>query len=65
MKYDVVIEVLASIIVTVEADSKEEAAERAYEEAGGCPSMCHHCARKIDLSDLGDILEVTPCPDWP
>ena len=53
MKYLVTLIVDASIRVEVEADSKQEAYDKALDNAF-TPSICHQCSREIDL---GDIIE--------
>lgn len=40
----------ASKGVDVEADNAEEAVEKAYDAVGGA-SLCHHCARELDVGD--------------
>jgi len=45
----------ASVIIGVyEADSKEEAIKMAGEDenANWMPSLCHQCAKEIDLGDI-------------
>jgi len=41
----------ASVCVTVEAETKEEAEDKAASELD-CPTLCHQCAREIDLGDI-------------
>lgn len=58
MKYLVVFEVYASTTVEVEAGSEEEARDLANEKAY-CPSVCQYCANEVEISDIGDITEVS------
>lgn len=55
-EYSVMLEVFASTSVTVDADSVEEAMALAALEAS--TSICHHCSRKLNVSDVGEVLEV-------
>lgn len=55
-EYSVMLEVFASTSVTVDADSVEEAMDLAALEASA--SICHHCSRKLNVSDVGEVLEV-------
>lgn len=58
-KYIVPFVQVASHFVEVEAESKEEALELAYEEAYAQP--CHQCSQEIDLH--GDW-EALPDAEW-
>jgi len=57
MKYDVVIAVDATIYITVDANSPEEAAEKGLEECS-TPTLCSYCSREVALGDPLDVLEV-------
>ena len=47
----------ASTAVEVEADTRQGAIDRAYEEA--CPpTLCHHCSDRIELGDIVDAVDV-------
>jgi len=41
----------ASVGITVEAETAEEAEDKAAHELG-CPTLCHQCSTKIDLGDI-------------
>lgn len=56
MKYHVIFEVYASTTVTVEADSEEQARDKAYKEVG--PSLCHQCSNELNIDDVGEIVAV-------
>lgn len=47
----------ASKSFTVQADTFEEAAKQAYEEAGYA-SLCHQCAREIEVGDAIAVVAV-------
>jgi hypothetical protein len=49
-KYRVAFHATASASVEVEAESEEEAREEAYNEL--YVSLCHQCARQVDLGDF-------------
>jgi hypothetical protein len=53
MKWHVCVLYDASVTVEVEADTEEEAKEKAMDQAGGI-SLCHQCSDEIEL---GDALE--------
>lgn len=70
MQYRVYLQQMASVAITVEADSREEAMDKAYDQAPG--GLCAHCAGAfssdpgIDLSgdweianEDEDVVEVT------
>lgn len=40
----------SKFVAGVEAETKEEAIEKAL-ESDGYASLCHHCAREIDIGD--------------
>lgn len=49
--------------ITVEADSKEEALQKAMEDWEGPPSLCHQCAKDVEIGDdprwhLNDVEEL-------
>jgi len=52
MEYYVSIGYYASFNVKVEADSKEEALDKAYDESP--PSLCHHCSTNLEV---GEVIE--------
>ena len=68
MRYGVTIIVDASIYIEVEADSKDEALDKAYESDKCYVSICHHCAGKIAIGDVlydhdaNDAEELVPNP---
>lgn len=62
MKYNVTVIYDASVTVTVEADSPEEAKAKAMEEASSV-SLCHQCSRHLDVGDA--IEAVHPYADSP
>lgn len=45
----------ASVVVEVEAETEEEAKEKAFDNAH--VSLCHHCAHELDLGDPVDAVE--------
>lgn len=49
MKYSVSLVYAAGSNITVEADSPEEAAERAYASESASVQLCHQCAHEIEL----------------
>lgn len=55
-KYLVIFEVYGSASAEVEADSKEEAQEKAARQVH--PSVCHQCARDVQIDDVGEVVEV-------
>jgi len=58
MKYHVYGIMSASVLLgEYEADSKEKAIEMAEQNSSAdwYPSLCHQCARKVDLGDIQDI----------
>lgn len=57
-KYSVLLSVDATVYVVVEANSEEEAKEKAYEVAHR-PSLCHQCAKEMDTGDIIEALEAT------
>ena len=61
MKYVVTIEVYATTRVEVEADSADQAETKAFKNAH--VSVCHQCSHKLDIGDLGDVLEVEELED--
>lgn len=50
MKYMVCVLIDASKTIEVEAESPEEAKEKAMNEIG-VPSICHQCSREVELGD--------------
>ena len=50
-KYYVTIAYSASKSVEVEANSPQEAANKAYESEDAYVSLCHQCSREIDIGD--------------
>lgn len=53
--YNVALPYYATVFVQVEASSREEAIEKAIEEAS--PSICCHCAREIELDEYNSDVE--------
>lgn len=47
----------ASIVVEVDATDPDEAIDKAWIEAI-VPSLCHHCARNLDLHDFTGTVDV-------
>jgi len=58
MKYLVHFKLYASTMVEVEAESEEQAREKA-EENFEPVCLCHQCANDVEISDVGEIVEVT------
>lgn len=56
-KYSVAIEVHATMYVEVEADSEEEARDKAENEANE-PVLCYQCANEVEVHGIGDVIEV-------
>ncbi len=56
--YYVTFEIFASTTVQVEADSEDEAREKACKKAGGV-SLCHQCSRVVSIDDVGEITNVS------
>jgi hypothetical protein len=59
-KWSVVFSVGASVAVDVEAETKEEAEQLAWETVSA-PSLCYHCAGVLDVGEpyeIADIMEV-------
>lgn len=56
-KYSVAIEVHATMYVEVEADSEEEAKEKAETEAYE-PTLCWQCANDVEIGGIGDAISV-------
>jgi cytochrome c5 len=56
MKYRVTFEVYASATVTVDADSEEQAREKAGKKVW--PTLCHECSHEIDISGIGELTHV-------
>jgi len=57
MKYFVTFEVYASTTIEIAADSEEEARIIAL-DTYHCPSLCHHCARELEIHDVGEITDI-------
>ena len=57
MKYRVIFTVDATCSVEVEADSEEEAKEKAWEEASA-PTVCHQCSNELEVGDIMDCIDV-------
>lgn len=51
MKYDVSLIFSADWGVEINADSPEEACEKAYNSDEAAPSVCHQCASHVNLGD--------------
>lgn len=49
MKFSVDVPYTASVTVVVEAESVEEAKDKAATEAFA--TLCHHCSRKVTMGD--------------
>ncbi len=50
-KYNVFIPLYATIMVEVEANSKDEAINSAYDKTS-LPMLCHECSRQLDINDF-------------
>jgi hypothetical protein len=50
-KRAVTLDVYAEVIITVDADTDEQAVEIAREMIGNPPCLCHHCEQKISIGD--------------
>lgn len=57
-KYNVAVQVYATMYMTVEADSEEEAREKAEQEAYE-PSLCYQCSDEVEIDGLGEVVSVT------
>jgi hypothetical protein len=57
MKYFVTFEVYASTVIEVEANSENEARDIANEKCY-CPTLCHQCSNDIEVSDIGEIVDI-------
>lgn len=61
MKYNVFMKVHGTAVVTVEADSPEQALERAGDEyEGGTIGICHQCSDEISDPSFGEATEAHP-----
>lgn len=49
--YSVCVPLFASTVIKVKAESKEAALEKALEKAR-TPSVCHQCARELEVGDV-------------
>ena len=56
--YDVIVAVYASETLRVRAENEDDAEQTAFDKLGS-PTLCHSCARRIDVGDYGEVLEVT------
>ena len=56
-KYSCSFSVDASIVVEVEAHTKKEAKEKAWEKAYA-PRICHQCSRGLSVGDVIALVEV-------
>lgn len=61
-KYSVLVTVDASIRVVVDAENEDQAKDIAMEKASR-PSVCHHCARQLDIGDIIDAVEAVEMDD--
>lgn len=52
MKYTVCVAVYAEKYITVEANSEDEAKEKAEESEENGFSLCHYCSKNFELSDV-------------
>jgi hypothetical protein len=57
-KYSVDFVVYASVAVVVEAESEEEAREKAEAEVTE-PTLCHQCSDEVEICSIGDITSVS------
>lgn len=56
-KWSVHFEVYASTAIEVEAETEEEASDKAWDTVQS-PSICYHCARKIDIGGIGESVDI-------
>ena len=49
-RYIVTVPLYASVVREVEAKNQKDAIQKALDE--GCPTVCHQCAREIEINDL-------------
>jgi len=56
-KYLVAFQVYATTWVEVEADSEEEAKEKAEQEINE-PTLCHQCADEVEIDGVGDVVGI-------
>ena len=57
-KWVAIFTVDASTVVEVEADTQEQAEEKAWENIGR-PRLCHQCGDELDIGDVIDLVEIT------
>lgn len=57
-KYSVSIQVYATMYMKVEADSEEEAREKAEKEAYE-PTLCWQCSDEVEIDGVGDVLSAS------
>jgi hypothetical protein len=56
-RFSVMFEVFSSTIVEVDAETPEEAREKASEQVS-VPCLCWQCAKELDANEIGEVLEV-------
>jgi hypothetical protein len=57
MRYFVSIPVYASATYYIEAESEQEAIQKAFDE--GLPNICHQCSGDVEISDFNTECEAT------
>ena len=55
--YHVLLHQTVGTVLDVEAESTEDAIEKAYAEAPS--SLCHHCAREVEMGNDWEIFDIT------
>jgi hypothetical protein len=55
-KYNCIVIFDASVNVTIEADTPEDAADQAENETQGRQNLCHQCANDLDTGDSIGVL---------
>lgn len=56
-KYRVTFEIYASSTVEVEADSEEQAKQKASKKVW--PTLCHECSDEVEISGIGELTNVS------
>lgn len=59
MRFSVAFQVYSTMYVEVEADSEEEAANKANENVSA-PCLCWQCSKELEIDDVGDVVNVEP-----
>lgn len=56
-KYTAWFSIGASVVIEVEAETKELAEEAAWEQVQ-IPLLCCHCSKELDTGDIIDLVEI-------